>query len=114
MRRLLYHDEARLEYGRRFWADPEKRQRLLEHWLDERHPYHQRFAERWRPIVERVLQANPADDDDLDRDLRAEGLSLRVVVREIPPVFGGFFGPHEATTCRSTSPPSRDSSPPMP
>jgi len=93
MRRLLYQDEARLEYARRFWADPAKRQRLLEHWLDERHPYRDRFVERWRPVVERVLRADPVDDDLLDRDLRAEGLSLRVVVREIPPVFGGFFKP---------------------
>ena len=86
MRRLLYQDEARLEYGRMFWADPRKRQRLLDHWLDPRHPSHERFLERWRPIVVRVLEANPVADE-----LQAEGLSLRVVVREIPPVFGSFF-----------------------
>ena len=57
MRRLLYQDEARLEYGRMFWADPRKRQRLLDHWLDARHPSHERFLERWRPIVARVLEA---------------------------------------------------------
>lgn len=91
MRRLLYQDEARLEYVRMFWADPRKRQRLLAHWLDPRHPFHERFLKQWRPIVERVLIANPAADDLLDRDLQAEGLSLRAVVREIPPVFGSFF-----------------------
>jgi hypothetical protein len=74
-----------------FWADPRKRQRLLDHWLDPRHPSHERFLERWRPIVARVLEANPAADDLLDRELQAAGLSLRVVVREIPPVFGSFF-----------------------
>ena len=74
-----------------FWADPRKRQRLLDHWLDPRHPSHERFLERWRPIVVRVLEANPVADDLLDRELQAEGLSLRVVVREIPPVFGSFF-----------------------
>ena len=39
----------------------------------------------------RVLEANPVADDLLDRELQAEGLRLRVVVREIPPVFGSFF-----------------------
>jgi len=27
----------------------------------------------------------------MDAELQAEGLSLRVVVKEIPPVFGDFF-----------------------
>ena len=51
MRRLLYQDESRLEYGRRFWCDPVKRERLLRHWLDERHPYSGRFRERWLPLA---------------------------------------------------------------
>jgi len=29
--------------------------------------------------------------DDLDRDLRVRGTSLRCLAREIPPVFGSFF-----------------------
>jgi hypothetical protein len=33
----------------------------------------------------------PDHDDLLDAALQAEGLSLRAVVREIPPVFGAFF-----------------------
>jgi hypothetical protein len=92
MRKLLYQDEARLEYCRRFWRNPARRQRLLRHWLDERHPYHQRFRERWMPVVDRVLQSPAGEDDSLDSALQAEGLSLRVVVKEIPPVFGSFFG----------------------
>lgn len=91
MRRLLYQDESRLEYGRRFWRDPLKRERLLRHWLDERHPYSDRFRERWLPLVDRVLRAQPGNDDSLDAALQSEGLSLRAVVKEIPPVFGAFF-----------------------
>ncbi len=91
MNRLLFQDEARLEYGRMFWDDPAKRERLLSHWLDSRHPYRDRFDETWRPWVERVLSSAPESDDELDAALQADGLSLRVVVREIPPVFGSFW-----------------------
>jgi hypothetical protein len=91
MRKLLYHDESRLEYGRRFWRDPVKRERLLSHWLDERHPYSERLRERWLPLVDRVLRSPPDDDDALDTMLQVEGFSLRAVVKEIPPVFGAFF-----------------------
>ena len=91
MRRLLYQDESRLEYGRRFWCDPVKRERLLRHWLDERHPYSGRFRERWLPLVDRVLRSEPDHDDSLDATLQSEGTSLRAVVKEIPPVFGSFF-----------------------
>ena len=91
MRRLLYQDESRLEYGRRFWRDPSKRERLLRHWLDERHPYSDRLRECWLPLVERVLRSPPDHDDELDAALQAEGSSLRAVVKEIPPVFGAFF-----------------------
>ena len=91
MRRLLYQDESRLEYGRRFWRDPAKRERLLRHWLDERHPYSDRLRERWLPLVDRVLRSDPDHDDALDAALQSEGSSLRVVVKEIPPVFVSFF-----------------------
>lgn len=91
MRRLLYQDESRLEYGRRFWRDPSKRECLLRHWLDDRHPYSTRLRERWLPQVDRVLRGLPDQDDLLDAALQAEGSSLRVVVKEIPPVFGAFF-----------------------
>ncbi|NBT35569.1 MAG: hypothetical protein EBT03_08545 [Betaproteobacteria bacterium] len=76
MRRLLYHDESRLEYGRRFWRDPAKRERLLRHWLDERHPYSDRLREQWLPLVDRVLRSAPADDDSLDKVLQSEGVSV--------------------------------------
>ena len=84
-------DWSRLEYGRLLWKSPRTRDRLLVHWLDERHPHHERFASQWRPWVEKVLRANPEFDESLDRSLRSEGLSLRVVIREIPPVFGSFY-----------------------
>jgi hypothetical protein len=92
MNRLLYQDEARLEYGRRFWRAPERKARLLAHWLDARHPYRDRFVERWQPLVDRVLSSPAGSDDALDAALQSEGLSLRVVVKEIPPVFGSFWG----------------------
>lgn len=91
MRRLLFDDEARLEYGRLFWRNPDRKARLLSHWQDPRHPYHSRFLEKWKPLVDRVLSARPEDDDALDVALQSEGLSLRVVVKEIPPVFGSFW-----------------------
>ncbi len=91
MRRIIYQDEARLEYGRLFWKNPERKARLLAHWQDVRHPYSERFLEKWMPQVDRVLSATPKDDDALDAELQSEGLSLRVVVKEIPPLFGSFW-----------------------
>ncbi len=88
---LLLHDQARLEYGRLLWGRPSAKARLLRHWADERHPYAQRFAETYRPWVEKVLEAKEQADDALDEELSRHGLSLRVVVREIPPVFGSFY-----------------------
>lgn len=88
---LLMHDQARLEYTRLLWKRPAARARLLRHWTDARHPYAQRFEEEYRPDVERVLAASPAEDDALDAELRAAGRTLRTVVREIPPVFGSFY-----------------------
>jgi hypothetical protein len=87
---ILYQDYAKLEYGRMLWKRPEMRERLLRHWTDPRHPHAERFQE-WRTEVERLLASPPDSDDELDRELRTRGLSLRVVVREIPSVFGEFF-----------------------
>ena len=87
----MLHDLARLEYGRLLWKRARTRERLLRHWTDPRHPYSDRFGEKWRPVVEEVLAADPNNDLELDANLKARGLSLRVVVREIPPVFGSFF-----------------------
>jgi hypothetical protein len=39
--------------------------------------------------IEEVL-ASQSSDDELDRNLRKRNLSLRAVVREIPPVFGSI------------------------
>jgi hypothetical protein len=91
MNRLLYQDEAHLEYGRRFWKNPARKARLLAHWQDERHPYHERFMETWLPWVDRVLYTQPGHDDELDSTLQSQGQSLRVIVKEIPPVFGSFW-----------------------
>jgi len=83
-----YEDLGRLEYGRILWANPASRERLIRHWTSPSHPHHARFAEH-RALVEQVL-APGKDDESLDADLRAQGHSLRAVVREIPPVFGDF------------------------
>jgi hypothetical protein len=87
---ILYQDYAKLFYGRMLWKDPGMRERLLRHWSDPRHPHSDRFQE-WRNEVEKLLTSAKGSDDELDRELRTRGLSLRVVVREIPSVFGEFF-----------------------
>jgi len=84
-----YQDEARFVYGRRMWCIPEMRTRLLEHWLDERHPWRERFIER-RELIEEVLSSTYSESE-LNRALLARGTSLRCVAREIPPVLGVFF-----------------------
>lgn len=91
VRSLSYQDEARLEYGRLLWKKPAARARLLAHWLDARHPWKERFETTWRPHVERALESPAADDARLDAEFRAHQLSLRVVAKEIPPVFGSFY-----------------------
>lgn len=65
------------------------RARLTQHWLDERHPYRERFIEQ-RQLIEEIL-ASRGTPEELDQILRERKTSLRCVVREIPPVFGSFF-----------------------
>ena len=85
-----YHDVAKLEYGRMLWKLPEMRARLLRHWTHPSHPHAARFLQ-WRAEVERLLEPPRGNEEKLDAELRQRGLSLRVVVREIPSVFGSFF-----------------------
>ena len=87
---ILYQDYAKLEYGRMLWKHPDFRQRLLRHWTDPRHPHAERFQE-WRGEVEKLLESPKGSDEQIESELRQRGLSLRVVVREIPSVFGDFF-----------------------
>jgi len=82
-----YQDIARLEYGRLLWNSA-ARSRLLAHWLNPEHPYVERFQSK-RSMVERILESS-LSDDQLDRQLKSEGHSLRAVMREIPPVFGSI------------------------
>jgi hypothetical protein len=84
-----YDDIARFEYGRRLWRSPSLRSRLVSHWTDPRHPYHDRF-ELQRKLIEEVLSSEAAPEE-LDARLRRLGTSLRCVTREIPPIFGSFF-----------------------
>jgi hypothetical protein len=84
-----YDDEARFEYGRMLWKLPDMRARFLRHWLDERHPYRERFL-RQRELIEEVLGSTESPEE-LDKRLRERGTSLRCMAREIPPVFGSFF-----------------------
>ena len=85
-----YQDLARWEYSRMFWKIPRMRDRLIRHWTDPRHPYKNRFEEK-RPILERLLSHPAGEESALDADLCKEGLSLRSMIREIPPVFGSFW-----------------------
>lgn len=87
---ILYQDYAKLYYGRMLWRLPHMRRRLLQHWTDPRHPHAERF-QQWRLEVEKILESPKGSDNELDRELRQRGLSLRVIVREIPSVFGDFF-----------------------
>ena len=50
-----------------------------------------RCRERGVAEVERLLETPRGNEENLDAELRQRGLSLRVVVREIPSVFGSFF-----------------------
>ena len=87
---IHFQEYAKLEYGRLLWRRPEYRQRLLQHWKDPRHPHAERFTQ-WEREVELILSSPKGADRDLDAELRLRGLSLRVVVKEIPSVFGSFF-----------------------
>jgi hypothetical protein len=99
----VYDDISRLQYGRILWRKSAMRERLLRHWLDERHPYRDRFQEH-RTLVEEVLESS-TPDKELDQSLRARNTSLRCVTREIPPVFGHFWkdsanaDPSQGTAC---------------
>lgn len=84
-----YDDVARFEYGRRLWKYSDFRKALIAHWLDERHPYRERFLRR-RELIQDVL-ASQESPEELQEKLLARGTSLRCIAREIPPVFGSFF-----------------------
>ena len=87
---IYFQEYAKLEYGRLVWRVPEFRERLLRHWKDPRHPHAERFT-RHESDVRQVLESPKGSDAELDAELRRRGLSLRVVVKEIPSVFGSFF-----------------------
>ena len=87
----IHHQEyAKLEYGRLLWRNPAYRERLLRHWKDPRHPHAERFAIH-EADVRHILESPKNSDIELDAELRQRNLSLRVVVKEIPSVFGSFF-----------------------
>lgn len=81
---------AKLEYGRLLWRVPAYRERLLRHWRDARHPHAERFAEHEAEVT-RILESANNSDTALDGELRQRNSSLRVIVKEIPSVFGSFF-----------------------
>ena len=87
---IYFQEYAKLEYGRLLWRRPENRERLLRHWRDPRHPHAERFAEH-EADVQRALESAAGSDAALDAEFRERGLSLRVVVKEIPSVFGSFY-----------------------
>jgi hypothetical protein len=87
---IQLEEYAKLEYGRLLWRVPEFRERLLRHWSDPRHPHAGRFAGH-EADVRHILESPKGSDHELDAELRQRNLSLRVVVKEIPSVFGSFF-----------------------
>ena len=87
---IHFQEYAKLEYGRLVWRNLEFRERLLGHWRDLRHPHAERFAEH-EAEVRHILESPKGSDAELDAQLQQRGLSLRVVVKEIPSVFGSFF-----------------------
>jgi hypothetical protein len=87
---MQLEEYAKLEYGRLLWRVPAFRERLLRHWLDPRHPHAERFAEH-ESDVRYILESPKGSDQELDAALRKRDLSLRVVVKEIPSVFGSYF-----------------------
>ena len=87
---IYYQEYAKLEYGRLLWRVPAYRERLLRHWRDSRHPHAERFAEHEAEVTY-ILESPKGSDNELDAELRQRNLSLRVVVKEIPSVFGSFF-----------------------
>lgn len=87
---IYFQEYAKLEYGRMVWRVPEFRERLLRHWRDPRHPHAERFAEH-EADVRYVLESPKGSDSSVDAELRKRERSLRVVVKEIPSVFGSFF-----------------------
>jgi hypothetical protein len=87
---IQVEEYAKLEYGRLLWRVPAYRERLLRHWRDPRHPHAERFAEHETEVTQ--ILGSPKDSDaELDAELRQHNSSLRVVVKEIPSVFGSFF-----------------------
>jgi len=84
----VYKDIARFEYGRLLWKNPSARQRLLAHWCNPEHPYQPRFLANLS-LIEEVL-GSESTEEELDEQFRKRNLSLRVVAREIPPVFGSI------------------------
>ena len=81
---------AKLEYGRLLWRVPAYRDRLLRHWKDSRHPHAERFAKH-EVEVARILESADDSDAGLNAELLLRNSSLRVVIKEIPSVFGSFF-----------------------
>ena len=87
---IHFEEYAKLEYGRLVWRNPQFRERLLRHWRDPRHPHAERFVEH-EADVRYILESPKGSDAELDAQLQKRGLSLRVMVKEIPSVFGSFF-----------------------
>jgi hypothetical protein len=84
-----YHDVARLQYARLLWRNPETKRRLLAHWLNPDHPGRDRFVNK-QGLLENLLSTDQSDAV-IDSELRQQGLSLRTLAREIPPVFGDSY-----------------------
>jgi hypothetical protein len=79
-------DDARLEYSRLLWKNPEGHRRLLYVWEHLDHPHRESFAAQ-REMVTGLLEcADPAEYVKAFPDW-----SLRTMTREIPAVIGSLW-----------------------
>lgn len=90
MPKLLYdlEDQARLEYSRLLWTNPESRRRLLYVWEHPEHPHRERFQEN-RDLIIRFLEAS--DPQGYLGSLPEKKWSLRTLAREIPCVIWSLW-----------------------
>jgi len=79
-------DDARLEYGRLLWRNPEGRRRLLYVWEHPDHPHRETFA-RQREMIVRLLEC----PDPIQYVKAFPQWSLRTMTREIPPIIGSLW-----------------------
>ena len=91
---MSQEDATRLHCSRVFWRSLKSRDMMLAHWNHPEHPSRDRWK-NYSAVIEEVLSF-VGDDSELDKSLRERKLSLRVVIREIPPIIGSIWAKERA------------------